>query len=79
MKEERKIPIKVLQKQLQAQLHYKNPDAAFRTLLLCWQRHPRFKHPNLNVLATRIRTDGYGWLREEEIPSFEAYCGYSLQ
>ena len=79
MRHDRKIPLSELQERLQARLHYKKPEVAFRTLLLCWLKHPRFKSPSRTAFNARARTDGFFWLKDEEVPSFEAYCGYRLR
>ena len=74
----KKIPIADLRIKLQAIMNYKNPELAFRTLLLGWIRHPQFKSPVLQTLRIRADTDGFIWLKEEEIRSFSDYCGYDL-
>ena len=78
MKDDRKIPIEVLQKRLQAIMRYKYPDVAFRALLLCWINHPRYKSPIRQTLRHRLNNDGFMWLRIDEIISFSDYCGYDL-
>ena len=78
MKEYKKIPIETVKKRLQAIKKYKKPDDAFGALFLCWRKHPKYKSPSRAAFNTRARTDGFFWLREAELKSFEAYCGYQL-
>ena len=79
MREDKKIPLSEVQKRLQAIMQYKKPDIAFRALLLCWIRHPRFKSPVAQTLRIRANVDGEMWLKEEEIASFSDYCGVKLE
>ena len=78
MKEEKKIPIETVKKRLQFIKSYKQPDGAFRALLLCWMSHPKYKSPIQKTLRRRLKDDGFMWLRQEEILSFSDYCGYNL-
>jgi len=78
MKNEKKIPLNEVKGRLQAIMHYKNPEIAFRALLFGWVRHPRYKSPVLRTLRNRVETDGYLWLTEQERDSFSNYCGYDL-
>lgn len=78
MNEDKKIPVAEVRERLQSMLHYKDPKLAFRTLLLCWVRHPKYKSPNLQTLRIRANNDGFAWLKVQEIASFSNYCGYDL-
>ena len=78
MKEDKKIPIATIKKRLQFIMGYKDPEIAFRALLLCWINHPRFKSPIQQTLRNRLNEDGFMWLKQEEIISFSDYCGCNL-
>ena len=78
MKEDKKIPIETIKKRLQFIMGYKNPEIAFRALLLCWMNHPRYKSPLQCSVRRRLKEDGFMWLKQEEIISFSDYCGYNL-
>ena len=78
MNDDKKIPIETVKKRLQFFMKYKYPDVAFRTLLLCWMNHPKYKSPIKQTMRNRLKDDGFMWLRQEEIFSFSDYCGYNL-
>jgi len=79
MKDKNKIPLDVLRNKLQTQKKYRKPNQAIHTLLLCWIQHPKYPSPCRETIRRRILRDGFGWLKEEELPSFEAYIGYPLR
>ena len=74
MKINHKIPLSLLRDRLQRQMNYRQPDIAFRTLLYCWIRHPRFPSPQRQTMNQRNMYGG-GWLSPGEIASFESYIG----
>jgi hypothetical protein len=79
MKKEKKIPVAQIKSKLQSLMNYKNIDSAFRALLLCWARHPKYTSPRIATLRLRTKRDGFLWLSEQELVSFSSYCGYDLQ
>lgn len=79
MKKENKIPAAQIKSKLQSLKNYKNIDSAFRALLLCWARHPKYKSPRIATLRIRIKREGFLWLSEHELASFSSYCGCDLQ
>ena len=78
MREEKKISTRRLAARLQTQMNYKKPARAFDNLLRGWCRHKRFHSPTYGALLIRRKTDGSAWLKDDEIPSLEAYIGYKL-
>ena len=79
MNEEKKIPLDEVMKRAQAIMHYEKPEEAFRTLITGWIRHPRYKSPGKSTLNTRLRIDGFKWLKEDEIDSLSDYFGCDLR
>jgi len=75
MKDENKIPLKLLQDRLQRQMNYRHPDEAFRTLLYCWIRHPKYFSPKNYTISQRELETGYKWLKKQEVLSLESYIG----
>lgn len=78
MNSNRKIPLNEIKKNLYKAVKYKKPDGAFRALLLCWIKHPKFQSPILQTLRNREKADGFMWLKDTEVISFSDYCGYKL-
>lgn len=79
MKKEKKIPIEDVKARLQKLQNYRNINAAFGALFSCWIIHPRFKSPTRQTFNRRIRDDGFLWIKDEELASFESYLGYRLR
>lgn len=79
MRDENKIPLDDIKARLQAQMNYRHEHIAFKALFDCWVRHPRFRSPARQTINTRIRNDGFAWLKEKELSSFENYCGRPLR
>ena len=79
MKEEKKIPLEEIMALFREKKGYQDPDAAFKTLYDCWIIHPKFKSPTRQTSARRLREDGFAWLKEAELASFESYIGEPLR
>ena len=79
MREGKKIPIEDVKARLQELQNYRDINAAFGVLFGCWIIHPRFKSPTRQTINRRIRDDGFSWIKDEELASFESYLGYRLR
>ena len=78
MKEELKIPVETLRANFLSRVECWEPETAFETMMSGWIKHPRFKSPTRQTISQRERTDGFRWLKADEIFSLEAYCGTEL-
>ena len=78
MKEEKKIPLNVLEERMLERVPCWNPEKAFDTVLSGWRKHPKFKSASRQTVHIREMRDGFAWLKKEEIASFEAYLGVQL-
>ena len=79
MNDDKKTAAKILFRNLQQRMDYKNPKAAISALLFGWMRHPRYPSITPSGIAKRISRDGHLWFKEAEIRSFEDYIGYPLR
>lgn len=75
MNKKNKIPLTQLQQRLQAQMHYRHPERAFRILLYCWIAHPKYFSPMSYTISQRKRLTGLAWLTKQEVLSLERYIG----
>lgn len=72
MKEEKKIPLDSLRDNLQARMHYKNPDYALKVLLICFARKRKY----FSGWAGSVKKKG--WMSPYVARQFAEYCGYPI-
>jgi len=87
MTEEKKIKLDDLLQNLQAQEQYEKGISRCQEAFsawLCARKLPKTcirlgtKPPARVTIRTRLKVDGYIWLKEEEVNSFERYVGRKM-
>ena len=73
-----KIPIGNIALRLGNKMDFDVSIEQVRWLLSGWCKHPKFLSPNRETFRHREKKDGFIWFKQEELPSFSAYCGYDL-
>ena len=72
MKEENRIYLSDMQQRLQARMNYKDPQSAFRTLLLCFGKYKRHKTGWAGHIIRQ------GWTTPYIAREFAKYVGYPI-
>jgi hypothetical protein len=67
-----KVQLEDMKKNLQAQLHYKNPDYAFDILLYGWAKKTKRAANWLSLIKKR------GWVSLNMALEIQHYCGYKI-